>query len=117
MVPLKAGQHRGSIPALALTSTLRKKEEAMRLITNTGNAVEGDRADALDDAGAELCLSNTLLLAADNFLDEIRRWVRPGGAHECAPLLDEVLHTQKMIAEAMRHMSDASELIDRANTN
>lgn len=87
----------------------------MNAITNTGNAVEGGHADALDDASAELCLSRTLLLAADNFLDEIRRWVRPGGARECAPLLDEVLHTQVMISEAMRHVAAASDLIERAN--
>ena len=62
--------------------------------------VERVDPDLIDNALGDLSVANTFIDAADNFLDEVRRWVRKDGFQPNSALCKEVDNAQILLAEA-----------------
>lgn len=67
----------------------------------TSNPLDSADHTYLDDASSGLGVALTFLDAADNFMDEIRHWVKPSGYEAKHHLFLEVLKAQTMVAASI----------------
>lgn len=73
----------------------------------------------IDDAELEMALADlevarTFKDAADNFLEEVQKWLRPEGFAPNAPLLADMHKAETLLNEAVHRIDKAEKRITRA---